>query len=218
MKALLTLLLVIGTGNVFAQLANATGNNREILSKKVEVDIKGSPYLYDDWKRGNVQTKDGRKFTDVPIRYNFFTDGVELGSEVPGLNTIDIVWFQFPERREYGFRMGFNGIPKSRNDSFLEQLVVGDITLLKRYSASLTDVVVQDYGSATKRKEYLRSIDYYLLSKEGTLTPVSLSRKSIVSALSSYDDGVAEFIRSNKINARREEGLINIVEHVNSPE
>ncbi len=38
--------------------------------------IKGTPYLFDDWKQGNIYLNDNTYINDVNIKYNIYTDDV----------------------------------------------------------------------------------------------------------------------------------------------
>jgi len=212
---LLVITLTAASKDALCQLQNLTGNSNEILTKRSEVEIKGSPLLYEEWKLADFQTDRGTEYKGVAIRYNFFYDSVEFQAEIPGLNARDVVSFNF-SGTEQRFAKGYKGIPKSSNRSFFEQLVVGRITLVKKYSSTISDLIVQGYGTATKRKEYFNSAAWFLIFPDGDAKEVSLNRKSITRSFPSNAKEVEAFIRSKKINTRNEKGLIEVVEYLNS--
>ncbi len=83
-------------------------------------NIEGSPYLLDDFTIGSVYTNTSDEFTDIPLRYNIYSDQIEFktgDNSVFSMGTPEII-----ERVELGnYKMVYSPYEqgKKANKDFL---------------------------------------------------------------------------------------------------
>ncbi|MBU1820205.1 MAG: hypothetical protein KKG00_01670, partial [Bacteroidetes bacterium] len=97
------------------------------------------------------------------------------------------------------------------NNQYYQALYMGKIKLLRRYKARLDKVERNGYNDNIKYDyEYSKNEELYLQQEDGTLTPVRLNERSLLSKLN--DTNTARSIVRNKdLNLRVEKDVITLL-------
>ena len=102
--------------------------------KKITLsDIKGSPYLDTQYRKGTVMTDDGLTYKDIPLRYNAYTDVLEFQKNG---TSYDLMPKDRVKKADFGgqvftYRNYEPGGPANR--AYFTILSEGKATLLGRY-------------------------------------------------------------------------------------
>lgn len=159
------------------------------------VAIKGSAYLYNSFQPGTVPLQNNRSIS-VPLNYNI-TEDYLLVNLPDGQKAI------YPESFTINDRAFFR-----LNNQYYEALYLGKIKLLRRYTARLDKIERNGYNEHLKYDyEYSKGNDLFLYQQDGSIDPVRLSEKSLLSKLSDYKEA-RTIVREQNLNLRTEKGVI----------
>jgi hypothetical protein len=204
------------TWNEFQQLEHTRpeGNKRFLT----EADITGSPYLSKEYQLGYVLTGKNVRYTDVPLRYNIYTDEIEFKNADGQALAID-----FP---------GNIKEVKIGHDLFIYHLYQADKKLLKAGYFRLLNrgkaqglvkyrMIFKEAEPAAAYKdpqppkfERKPPVFYVSLNKKPAVPIKNL--KGLLSVLKDHKKEIESFVRKQKIKVRREGDLKRLLAYYNS--
>ena len=187
--------------------------------------LRGTPYFQTGWANGQIDLVNGRKYTNVPLKFDAHRQALILLRPKQGNDSIIIdqqTVSQFrlgtsaagdADGREYLFKR-FPTVkaddPVVRDGYFLV-LYEGKTALLKRVSKSFR---VADYkaaySSGVRYDTYADANTYYVLKPDQKLTKVKLSKKSLLDALNSKSDALKTF--ADKLSFKSEADAATLVQ------
>ncbi|GAB3520977.1 hypothetical protein [Emticicia fontis] len=193
-------------------------NGKPLMSGKY-MDIVGSPYLFENWTKGEVTLDNGKNHKDLDLKYDqiegivFFKgkNGADLGftSTVKSFilypNNVAMSFIMVPEIKE----------KEAEKDPYFEVLSDGKkVKFLKK-----TMKVIREgsgYGSATVTKKFSENTAYYLLKTDSTYTKVKKDKKAITSILNDKSAEVEQYIKDNKTNFKEDASIAALVNYYNT--
>ncbi|RYU95957.1 hypothetical protein [Emticicia agri] len=214
-KTILCMTLFLGAITTRAQYMQDV-NGRPLLAGKY-VDLVGTPYLFEDWTKGEVTLENGKNHKDLDLKYDqiegivFFKgkNGADMGftsmvkSFILYPNNVAMSFVQIPEIKE------------TERDPYFEVLSDGKkVKLLKK-----TKKVIREgkaYGSASGTRTFSENTIYYLLKADGTYTKVKKDKKAIINALSDKSVEVEQYIKDNKTNFKEDASVAAVVNYYNT--
>ncbi len=224
---LMILLLLFATGALSAQeweqslndlrdltrFYNRDFNNLEV--KNSYASIEGSPFLYKDFRKGEVALKNGKLFRGE-FRYDKYADQVEFRVKQ------GIYWVAEPDQIDYIKIDSIHLIYVTKEPehpdkgSYYEVLVSGKCYLLLKEGVILQSAEQpKPYTDAKPAKFIERKKLYYLLNDQNN--PVRINNKKIIpQVLSEKSSEISAFIKKNKLSFKKEKDLIRIVNYYNS--
>ena len=212
----LTLLLILD-----ASLAqDLTGNRDRLLVELTKQgtrapveDYEGSPFLDKTFVEGEIYSFKN-KFIGVPLRYDIFNDNMEFKQN-------NYVYTLLPEPHIKKVQFDGNtfiveaiGKGKFR---FLTQLDSGKVVLMsKKVVLFQKKRQPKGYETAATSAKFTRNQDifFYKIGESG-ITKVS-SLKSLIESLPDKQDDVNQFVKKEKISAKKEEDLVKLIKYYNS--
>jgi len=178
--------------------------------------VEGSPYYFDDWKKGDVEIESS-KYKNISLRLNILETTLEFKDRKG-----DVMVCTQPVKRvvlrdsangtSYSFvHSSFLPASPDTKNAWLMELVAGKASLYKLTKKSVNEV--SPYGSATKEQHILTNYNYYLL-QNNTITRVKKTSE-LAELLSDKRSELQEFIKTNKLS-NKEGDMITLVQHYNS--
>lgn len=174
-----------------AQLYDYRSNNQQNSYRTVS--IKGTAYLYNKMQTGTMPLQNNRSIT-LQLNYNILEDYVlvEIGKEQKQV---------FPEYFTINDR-SFLRI----NGQYYEALYLGKTKLLRKYMARLDQIEKNGYNESIKYDyEYSKNNDLFLQLADGSLQPIKLREKSLLSKLHPTAKGI---IKEENLDVRSERDVI----------
>lgn len=180
-------------------------NSRPIAEERY-ADIKGSPFMYDSLATGTIHTLMGKQYDRVPLNFNGYTQlfeavhrdsFVELAPNEYRIVEIthDPAGRALPEKRLF-----VRGINLKKSDLYGEVLYQGDrVVLIHHFIADLSEKKVENVGETIYFKRFGPKSLYYLMV-DGDIGPVSLRRKSLLSALGEHRKKLDSYIKSESLD------------------
>lgn len=185
--------------------------------------LRGTPYFQPDWSKGQIQLTDGRKYTDVPIKFDAHRQALILLRPKQGNDSIIIdqrtvrhFLVANPDGQEYLFKR-YPAIktddPQIRDGYFLV-LYEGKTALLKRVVKTFKPADYKGaYNSNPHYDAYTDANAYYILRADQTLTRVKLARKSLLDAFNDKAEAMKAFVSEQKLDVKSEAEAVALVQH-----
>lgn len=179
-------------------------------------DVSGSPYLNDDFSPGKIIMKDGTSYSDIPLRYNIYTDKIEFESNNNVI--MEIAQPNLCERiiisNKIFVYQSYTENNSSKNGYF-ELIEEGNLSLLKQYQLQFKDAVeAQPYKDPKPAQFDQHSPRFFLLSDSNTAVELN-SKSKTLEALEQYSPDIEKWIKKNKLKVNKEEDLIKAIQFCN---
>ena len=185
--------------------------------------IKGSPFLQDFWANGEVVMQNGRRFSNLPLKYDIYSEVLAAkrsASDSVLLNSAQISAFAFQDpslnlnRNFRRLSYTVKGISDTQG-SFFEVMHEGTkYALLRKYRKTIRKANYQGaYGADKLYDEFIGSSDLFLrLPDSPNLVEVKLNRKSLMAALGDRKAEAEKQVEQEKIDLKTEAGAIRLLE------
>jgi hypothetical protein len=237
-KKVIFLLLVTTTTISFAQTDKTlvgTEENLRNISRLAGVvyttnmdglyeGIKGTPYLFNEWKKGNIYLIDNTYINDVSIKYNIYTDDIlYLNSksgdsliidrslinsfEITGDNSNNLLLFKEISLRPY----------KKDKSTFVKVLYDGKSKFIVKYTKTFIKADYKGaYSAGRKYDEYIDDQQYYIMKDDNTPAKIKLNKKSVTKVLSDKDDKIKSYLNEHKLALDNEDDVERLLQYYDS--
>jgi hypothetical protein len=181
-------------------------------------DVKGHPYLFEDWTEGTVKQSNGKTYSAVPLKYNILTDEVFFKDPKTGqllAFVVPVIEFKINGTNTEGllFRNGYKAFDNLSAKSYYQVLFDGGTQLIKRVSKRINEEKPLNSASSIKSFEELTS---YFLARSGTPMRIRRDKKSILLALGNNSVALENFIKENQLNLKEENDLVRLITYYNT--
>ena len=190
------------------------GSLKNQLSEK---DIKGSPYLNDEFETGTIFTVQRQKFEDIPLRYNIYNDELEFktpAEEVQAMATPEIV-----EKAIFGAtQLVYLAYPESNKikKGFFIVLLEGKASLYAKPGISFKEPTEPAAYKEAEPATYLKKTDEYFIRIGNEQAVLINNKKDLIAAFPDNKDKIESFINKNKTKTNKPESLKEVVRFYNS--
>ncbi len=194
-------------------IINPNFNNRDLFENRKE-EIKGSPYLFDEWNIGEIKTKLGSVYPNVKLKYAAYSDQLFFLTDDGDERAIareKVHYFQFND--EDGKSYLFEHIPYH---GFLQKLTSqSGVILYKKIEKEIKEAPKNNgYNASTGKDEFFERRTYYVLANK-QVVPVQ-GKKEYLALFPNNNDAIETFIKKNKVKFKKDEKMIDLVEYTNS--
>lgn len=182
-----------------------------------ENQIKGSPYLNDEFVNGSIYTIQRKQYADIPLRYNIYNDDLEFKTPedvVQALATPDIV-----EKAVFGTtHLVYSPYLQANNNK------KGFFIVLEEGKASLYTKPGVQFREGTKPGAYKdpeppkfvkKSDEFYLRIGSGQAKIIG-NKKELATAFPDNQEKIESFMSKNKTKTNKPESLKQLVKYYNS--
>lgn len=213
---LLPLFGIVST--VFSQGQVATDINGSIINTKKYTELNGSVYFTDSWATGSVKFANGKSINKILLKYNQLSDEPVFA----GKNDMEYVFndlvveFSLNDTlsRTRLFRNGFPATKQHSSRAFYEILADGNIKLLKKNTKKV--MLTKEFNSATSVQTVTDNIEYFLYADKGL---IPFKKAELMKFLANFNENKSvltnEFVKKNKLNLKKEDDLVQIVNYYN---
>ncbi len=182
-----------------------------------ESNIKGSPYLNNEFVTGTIYTTQKQQYNGIPLRYNIYNDDLEFkkpSEEVLALAAPEIVEYAVFGENILSFSDYYQGNKVKKG--FLLVLEPGKASLMAKASVTFQKATEPAAYKDAEPAKFIRKADTYYI-RIGNTTAVEISnKKSLLEAFPDNRDKVEAFIDKNKIKTNKAESLKEVVKYYNS--
>lgn len=169
-------------------------------------EYEGTPYLLEDFTRGNARTRDGEQFDNLLINYNAFNDAIEIQYEDEkfALNEMQINSFslQLPDGRNMTFRNRI-GVMDGEFDnlSYLQVLYEQTTGLYRKIEKEFKQGgEPMGYGNTNRQpNRFEEKSQLYFKDANGEFKEVGSRRRSVLRLFGDERRDVRDFARSRDL-------------------
>lgn len=171
----------------------------------------GSPFLNNNWTKGEIIRDDAKKIVDLELKYDIYKDILIIKKDnkeefevdnntVRGFNVLD------KDGKISYFRNGFEGVGTFSRSSYFQVHFEGkSIKLISRHSSKLTETPPM-YGASGNSKGFVNNESFYLLVGS-RVEPVKRTKSSIIKALQADKKAADEIIKKKGLNLSKTEDI-----------
>lgn len=195
-------------------LINQVGLDPKVLREKY-ANIEGSPYLFDNWAKGNLVDNLGNVLKDVDIKYNQ-VERIFLVKKTTGdvytftgnIRKVEI--FEVPGLKKLVFESDFEGGKGVTNRNFYQVLNSGRFLLLLESTKSIEES--RNYLGVVNKS--IQKVDRYAISDNKKFIKfIKLDKSSILNALKEM--GVDASLKDKGLNLKKLDDVITFLNSLN---
>ncbi|GAB5401702.1 MAG: hypothetical protein Aureis2KO_32870 [Aureisphaera sp.] len=178
-------------------------------------DVKGSPYLYDNYRIGAILQGDEVVAPNVALRYNVHKD-VFTGKV--NLNADDKKVHNVIKSTDYNIRIGSELFTLGNGNTYYQVVHSGEKSkLLKKYSKSFHERI-QATTSLTRAVPamYKDKLAYYFVNAQGVYIEAPTSKKKFLKLFGEQQDMMKKFMKENKTDLSKDADLKELFEYYES--
>ena len=179
-------------------------------------EIKGSPYLYDEFIAGEILLLDSTIYTGMKLNFNIFNDEIEYeknGTHYTLGNKQQVDRITIGDNT---FIIDKYDTHTNKKNGYLMLLADGDVKLIGKLDMELTDMVPAKPMQDPIPRTFKRKPDtYYLLKGDNDVYKIS-SVKKLIQYLEVHQEELSIFAKAEKVSARDPVELSELVDYYNS--
>lgn len=188
--------------------------------------IKGSPYLYPNWQKGDLYLYPGKIIKNVRLKYNcykdelHYLDTVSRDSFTIEKKIVDHFVLENPDSKQQNeFKKVVISLKEdvSRQEKFVEDIYHGKNLLFK---VRLKEYIKAGEKSANRVKvkddEFVNNDLLFLKKKNGNIYKLKSGQKDILNLLNDQAPILKKFIKGHKLNLKENDSLVKLLSYYES--
>jgi hypothetical protein len=185
-------------------------------------NIKGSPFLSEDYKPGVVKIKNGYTQNNVPVRFNIYTNEIEFkqNNVEMSLDSVDVVQYLEKAGDSSSIRLlkaGYPAVNGNKETTIYEVLVMGEKAHLLKYSMQRIEERKVMGMPNEKVLETFTSL-YLFDAQRKTLAKVKDPKEQLQSIFPKLYSTIEKTIKEKNLNLKNESDLGELVTDLNKVE
>lgn len=226
MKKTLLLLLIFTGFELYAQNPNdavivyGSGTARYMEIKAKPEKTKGSVYLSENWRVGNIYLFSGEEIKNYPIKYDIkklrYEIKVDNNIKILSIGAIKKVEWFVPETGEKTVFINSSDYKNIDGYGMLQVLSKGKLTLLKKTDLKLIDGnynTALDVGS--RASKYVKSTKYFALYNN-KVKKVKTRKRKVLKLFGNKYDTVKSWAKEQGLKYNKDQDLTKIFDYYNS--
>jgi len=183
-------------------------------------EVKGTPYLYEEFQNGELYFKDMTKMSGLKLNYNCTTGDILFIYDDKTYITArdDINYFViYPTKGDTIFLFNKQLLPEERHPEYLEILYNERSVLFKRHLKTYKEASVKTpYHANRDYNEYVDKEEYCIKLTSNEIVSFKPTKKAVLSLYPEKADMISDFIRNEKIRPKKDTDLIKVIKYSDS--
>jgi hypothetical protein len=182
-------------------------------------EIRGNPYLFDDWMTGTIIAIGARRIDNVLLNFDGYQRAFALKNEsVSEIEKRDYLRVevdpamnpehQFPGGKKLIFQRGLHD---DFENQFVQIIHVGEFLCVSYFDVNLAETVTYDVGKNVKVRKFQSEKRYFFVINQ-ELVHFKLKEKSILKIIGQRKD-LKNYIEREGLDIESEEGLIQLLNY-----
>lgn len=188
------------------------------INYESKIEKNREEYISDEWNQGTIVLLTDDSIHHYPLKYNLMTDAVEVKTEhvvkvVPLSDVRRFYWVQNGQRQDYINSSGYTmtGTPFV---GYLQLLSEGAVNLFKKIYLNIQKANYRPELDVGSPEDKIVREEIYFVAR-GTNIIELKRRNSVYDFFKQHRAKVKKYAQQNKLQPKREEDLIDIVEYYN---
>ena len=203
-------LSILTTTTLLAQETDVLMTNSRSIDKDRYKGVKGSPYQFEDWRKGKIISADADVIEGVLLNFNGKTEGFEI-KKGDNFIELDPKWYiRVLLEDESGETVTFqkNFLPPLAN-KFTRVVYKGkNLSIVEDFIAKIEIKVVNNVGKKEEFKRFYNKRNFFLI-KDKKITLLKTKKKSLY-ALLGHKSALESFVKKEKLRLSNEADLIKL--------
>ncbi len=224
-RILVITLIVLGITPAMAQSSLTTigdfldpgGQNTDLLYNQKYGEIKGSPYLFEDWTVGDVKVVSGAVLEKLDLKFDLFGNDLVVNSSGDAMLIAKAAVDEFTLKDPATSAIRTFKLMKRTNGwQFMEILHAEDIYLLKLMELSIATQNNNAGGYAADTKsyqEFTKKVSYFLTSTGKDPVRIKTSKSSVLALLNDREKELSKYIKSQRLKLSKEQDLLALIKY-----
>lgn len=222
-KSLLSLLFMIIACSAISQIytneSEALMTNRLVIDETIYEDIKGSPYVFDDFVKADIFDKYGNLIKDVSVNYNAFDHGMEVRKN--GNSTIlDESQYLKITIKDHNLKKNVDGplvfVPyygsSATNVKYVQEIVHSPmLRLYKKYRVGKKESTINTPGEIITHERF-NMYKEYIIFKDGEYIQVKSKIDDFIKIIG-HEKELKSFAKKNKIKLKTDQQAKEFIEY-----
>lgn len=175
----------------------------------------GTPYVYQEFKKGNIYFTDMTAILDAPINYDCYNNQMLInhGETNYILNNylIDFIEFKIREDSTVRFRQVF--LVDKKKTVFMKVLYSKESTLYKYFYKSFQKAdYTGAYSQDRRYDEYIDNHAWYIQLNGEEIQSLKPKKKAILQVLEPEKEEIEKFLKKEKPDLKSDQDLVRLVE------
>ncbi len=208
----------MGTFQAFQKIRKLLNENENSNSIKFS-DIKGSPYLNNEFEPGNIYIKDSLIEKGM-LRYNIYADEIEIKDQQKLFGLYKIQDSKVKIGKDEIILKEFFEDQKKEKGYFITLINSNKVKLYKRIRCKIIEPLKAATPNQKDRSAKFKSyIDYYIIlpiHKNGQLSKIKLKKKSIMNLMQDQEEKIKGYFKKNQVNLKREKDITKLFSYYES--
>lgn len=214
-KIFLSFICVLLATFSYAQVLQDRISGKYYINRKA-TDVKGHPFLFDEWMRSLLTYNDGLQLMNVRVKFDIEKNiplFLRNDSSFEFIKPVEEFILYDSREDSLVFRNGFPEADGNPTIHYYQVLADGKLTLLKLISKKLVEI--KEFNNASKLLEYMSISPVYYLFNAGKMK--KLKKEDVLKeSMEDKWDLVKGYMKSNDLNFKKEKDLILTVKYYNS--
>lgn len=178
-------------------------------------DLKGSPYLNEDFTMGELESRDG-EIVELNLRLNAFADELEFKTNhgIVILTNPELMSRIVLGESEYIYVESNN--PQDESAGYFKKITGDNYKLLSKHRVVyMSSVAAGAYEPATKAELRKEPDSYFLSILDQEVVKLKRKKKFFLELFPDKQELISKYIKEEKISLIKEKDLINLVDYLN---
>jgi|SRR5690606_30919412 len=189
------------------------------ITKEDLINIIGSPYEAVIFQPGNIYSNDKLVVSNIPLRYNIFSDEIEINSSNANREDLSVLL----KSPTIFAKIGPDVFVYVENLSNYDQSgyfkVVQEGEHFDLYKKSKVNYVDKQFARNSYQQDQPARFDrtdiYYLIDKRGLFYELPSNRRRFATVFKEHNKEIESYVRKNRLDINNENDLGKIVKHFN---
>ena len=196
-------------------------NGRPLIHKKYDIDIKGTPFIWEDWYDTDIKLTNGNEYHNAKIKLNIENNEINY---LDSLNRNIILKKGIIKELRFNqkilsasgtiiFRNGYPSVHKQDTSHFYQVLADGKISFLKSIKKKIS--VLKNDLTGEVEKEFTEYIEYYVYFNN-EIKLLKKNQQFFLDMMNDKTKAIEKFINTDNTNFKNIESIKKLVAYYNN--
>lgn len=183
-------------------------------------DVKGTPYLFDDWVDADIIDAEGNKISDIAVNYNGFEHGLEVMKN-DRITVLDETFYPKIIIADHGMKKNVDGslylVPYKQSAStkgmYIQEIYSSEeLGLYKKFRVAKKETESNTPGKILVLRRFSKYTDYIL--RQGTEYIPIKKKVDEISKHVGHEKTIKSFCKKNKIKLKSDQEALELMEYI----
>lgn len=189
---------------------NEVAKNKQMEKFDISL-VDGSPYLQNEFIKGELVTTDSIQYKGLPLRYNIYNDGIEFKKNDLELELNSNFPFLYAVIDDAVF------VKAENEKGYFALRTLGPVYVLEKMNMRYIDAKPASGYHAAKGPSFkILDSDFYIQQEIGGKITALKKESDLLKMLPDHEEALKAFIKKEKLKVSKKKDLFKIIDYYNS--